>query len=165
MLLTLVEHPDPRLTSQCTDVSVFDAVLDKLVDSMIDVMYTKAGVGLAAPQVGVLQRLVIIDPSGGDEANQLVALINPSVTWRSVEKETDAEGCLSMPGTILQVPRSVAVDVEYHDVKGLRQIMRCTGFKARIVQHEVDHLDGIMMFDRASNLARMIAKRSLGKIR
>jgi len=165
MLLTVVEHPDPRLTAQCSNVGVFDAALNKLVDSMIDVMYTKAGVGLAAPQVGVLQRLVIIDPSAGDEANQLVTLINPSVTWRSVEKETEAEGCLSMPGTILQVPRSVAVDVEYHDVKGLRQVMRCNGFKARIVQHEVDHLDGIMMFERASNLARMLAKKSIGKIR
>lgn len=165
MRLNLVEHPDPRLVARCTDVSVFDSELNQLIDSMIDMMYTKAGVGLAAPQVGVLQRFVLIDPSGGDEANQLVALINPSVTWQSVEKETEAEGCLSMPGTILQVPRSVAVDVEYHDVKGHLQVMRCTGFKARIVQHEVDHLDGIMMFDRASNLARMLAKKSLGKIR
>lgn len=165
MLLTVVEHPDPRLTARCLDVNVFDSALSQLVDSMIDVMYTKSGVGLAAPQVGVLQRFVLIDPSGGDEANQLVALINPSVTWRSVENETEAEGCLSMPGTVLQVPRSVAVDVEYHDVKGQKQVMRCTGFKARIVQHEVDHLDGIMMFDRASSLARMLAKKSLGKIR
>lgn len=165
MRLSLVEHPNPNLLVACTNVETFDDDLRALVHTMTDIMYTHSGVGLAAPQVGVQRRLVIIDPSAGDEANQLTALINPRVTWRSIETERDAEGCLSMPGTVLQVSRSIAVDVEYYDVNGLLQTMRCTGFKARIVQHEIDHLDGIMMFERVGDLARMLAKKSLGNRR
>lgn len=164
-MLSIVNYPDPRLLMTCVEVSNFDDNLRVLVNSMIDMMYSKSGVGLAAPQVGVLQRLVIIDPTSGDVANQLVTLINPNITWRSVEKEIEPEGCLSMFGTVLQVPRSVAVDVEYNDVKGHKQLMRCTGFKSRIVQHEIDHLDGIMMFERVGNLARTLAKKSLSKIK
>lgn len=163
MQLNVIKHPDQRLLTPSAEIDVFDDELRRVIDSMIDTMYTSSGVGLAAPQVGVLRRLVIIDPSAGDEANQLVVLINPSVTWRSIETDVDAEGCLSMPGTVLQVPRFVAVDVDYNDVMGQKQVMRCTGFKARIVQHEIDHLDGVMMFERAGGLARMLAKKSMGK--
>jgi peptide deformylase len=161
--MIIVEYPDPILATRCDDVVVFDAAHQSLVASMAEAMYAAHGVGLAAPQVNRLQRILLIDPSGGVEANHLVPMNNPRVIWRSPEVELAEEGCLSMPGVTLHIQRSVAIDVEYHDMAGLRQQMRCTGFKARIVQHEVDHLDGIVMVDRLGYLARKLAMRDLGK--
>ena len=165
-MLTIVEYPDAVLLKQAAEVTVFDADLRMLIDSMAEAMYVSNGVGLAAPQVGRSQRLLLIDPSGGEEANGLMALINPRVTWRSPEQEHGEEGCLSLPGVGLLVPRAAAIDIEYHDAMGKLQQMRCTGFKARVVQHEVDHLDGILMLDRVSHLERKLAlKKGLGKVK
>jgi peptide deformylase len=164
-MLDIVEYPDPILSQHCHEVTAFDAGLRDLVGSMAEAMYASHGVGLAAPQVRWKERILLIDPSGGEEANQLVALINPRVTWRSPETEAGEEGCLSLPGVQLLIPRAAAVDVEYHDPMGVAQKMRCVGFKARIVQHEVDHLDGIVMLDRIGFLARKLALKDLGKSR
>lgn len=163
-MLKIVEYPDPILLRQAEGVTTFDAELRSLVDAMAEAMYSSEGVGLAAPQVSRSQRVLLIDPSGGEEANGLVVMINPRVTWRSPEQELGEEGCLSMPGVGLTVPRAISVDVEYHDVMGKPQKMPCTGFKARVVQHEVDHLDGVMMVDRLGKLGRKLAK-GLGKNR
>lgn len=144
-------------------ISSFDSELQQLVDSMAVMMYSNDGVGLAGPQAGVSRRLVLIDPSSGEEANQLMALINPKVIWSSSEREVEQEGCLSLPRMVLQVPRSLAVDVEYHDVKGASHKMRCEGLRARIVQHELDHLDGVMMFDRVGDMTRRLALKGFAK--
>lgn len=164
-MLKLVEYPEAVLTRPCMPVNEFNNELRALVDEMAEIMYTSEGVGLAAPQVNVSSNVLLIDPSGGEEANQLLTLINPCVTWVSDEQETGQEGCLSLPGAILQVPRSIAVDVEYHDVMGNLHIRRFTNFEARIVQHEVDHLNGVLMFDRIGRLARTLAMKGLGNKR
>lgn len=132
---------------------------------MVETMYDGKGVGIAAPQVEVMQRVVIIDPSAGEEASQLLAMINPRVTWQSPKVVTEVEGCLSLPGMVLQVTRPCSVDVVYNDVMGIEHHVKCDGHKARIVQHELDHLDGILMFNRVGDLARKIAMKDLGNYR
>ncbi len=167
-MLEIVEYPDSILSTVCVDVLEGLDDLDRLkinIDKMIETMYASGGVGLAAPQVNLVNRIAIIDPSGGDEANQLVVMINPRVTWKSPEAELGEEGCLSLPGVTLQVLRSAAINVEYIDAMGRLQQDRCTGYKARIVQHEVDHLDGLMMLDRVGSLTRKLALQHLGKNR
>lgn len=164
-MLKLVKYPNEVLTRPCDLVTEFNDELSALVEGMTNIMYASDGVGLAAPQVGVSRRVLLIDPTGGEDANALMALINPRVTWRSPEQEVGGEGCLSLPGAILQVPRSVAVDVEYHDVMGKQQVRRFTEFDARVVQHEVDHLDGVLMIDRVGRLARTLVMKGLGNIR
>lgn len=162
-MFDVVKYPSTVLRSICDPITLFDEELTVLVNKMIDVMYRFDGVGIAAPQIGVPRRVVIIDPSGGEESNQLQVLINPSVTWGSSSTETDREGCLSLPGMVLQVKRSDVVDVVYSDINGVQHQMRCEGFKARVVQHEIDHLDGVLMFDRVGDLMRKLAMKNLGK--
>jgi len=159
-MLEIVEHPNTVLLSPASHVASFDVELKKLVEEMTMTMYASGGVGLAAPQVNVSKRIVLIDPSEGNEANKLVAMINPVVTWVSDQKALGEEGCLSLPGVRLQVPRAVAVNVEYHDVVGNVHQWACSdAWTARIIQHEVDHLDGFMMLDRASLLARKLGMK------
>jgi peptide deformylase len=132
---------------------------------MVDAMYALDGIGLAAPQVGVSERVVVVDPSAGVSGDQLTCMVNPSVTWLSDERDEALEGCLSLPGVSVPVVRPSACDIEYYDtVKQTIQSVRCTGFKARIVQHEVDHLDGILVIDRLSPLARWSALRSMQRV-
>lgn len=165
MRLTIVKYPEAVLTQPSERVTEFGEDLEALVRRMAEAMYVAGGVGLAAPQLGVSRRVLVIDPSSGEEVNQLVALVNPRVTWRSPEEVIGPEGCLSMPGAVLQVVRAVAVDVEYHDTMGNVQTMRFTDFPARIVQHEIDHLDGVMMVDRVGRLARALVMKGLGNKR
>lgn len=159
-MLEVVEHPNVVLTTAAQEITVFDGELRQLIDEMAAAMYQMGGVGLAAPQVNVSKRVLLIDPTGGEEANQLVAMINPVVFWTSSSMEVGTEGCLSLPGVRLQVPRSVAVNIEYHDVMGNVHRMSCTdAWKSRIVQHEIDHLNGVMMLDRVGPLARKLAMK------
>ena len=162
-MLDLIEYPSSILNEQCDDVSVFDAGLRSFVDNMVEAMYASGGVGLAAPQVGSSLRIAIIDPSGGEEANRLVTLINPRVTWRSSEEALGEEGCLSLPGVTLQVPRSLSVRVDYDDAAGSHHSMALDKQVARIAQHEIDHLDGIVMLDRVSSLTRRMALKDMRK--
>jgi peptide deformylase len=164
-MLAVVKYPNAVLVTPCELVTEFDVSLQRLIEQMVESMYVGGGVGLAAPQVNVNKRLLVIDSTGGEEANQLLALINPSITWRSRETDTRPESCLSMPGVVLQVPRAVVVDVEYHDVMGKQHKKRFTDFPARIVQHEIDHLDGLLMFERVGQFARRLAMKGLGNIR
>ena len=162
-MLEIIEFPNRVLTNLSTPIDVFDHSVEQLVKSMIETMYVHGGVGLAAPQVGVSKTVVIIDPSAGDVANQLLILVNPRVIWRSEEMDASDEGCLSLPGVTLKVPRSLSVTIEYHDIKGVLNNVTCAGFDARIAQHEIDHIDGIMMLDHVGQLARIHALKDLGK--
>lgn len=163
--MRVLHHPDPFLKRVCEPTEISDPQLKELISAMIGTMYAERGVGLASPQVGAASRIVLIDPSGGEEANQLTVMINPSVTWVSAEVTVGEEGCLSVPGVALQVPRAAALVVEYSDVDGQQHSCRCAGLKARIVQHEVDHLDGVLMIDRVSSLTRNAALKGLGRKR
>jgi len=162
-MLSIVKHPSSILKLSCDSVTSYDDELSMLVNGMIDAMYLNRGVGIAAPQVGVSRRVVIIDPSGGEETGQLQVLINPRVTWRSSSTEMDSEGCLSLPGMVLQIERPDAIDVTFNDIEGVEHKMRCDGYKSRVIQHEIDHLDGILMFDHVGDLVRKLAMKNLRK--
>jgi peptide deformylase len=160
-MLDIVKYPDPVLTRVCRSVTTFGAALNAFVEQMTETMYTFHGVGLAAPQVGITECIAIIDPSAGDATNQLQVLINPRVTWRSPEVEMLEEGCLSLPGVHLKVMRPRAIDVEYFDLTGAAKNSRFVGLASKIVQHEVDHLGGTTVLDRAPPLARALALKLL----
>lgn len=163
--MKVVTYPNPVLDRPCDDVTAFGAELKKLADDMAEAMYASRGVGLAAPQVGLSQRFILVDPSAGDSANGLVAMANPKIAWSSPELETAEEGCLSLPGVWLPIPRSVACDVEYLDIEGRTRTMKCTGWQARVVQHEVEHLLGITMLQKVGPLARQMALKNLARSR
>jgi len=162
-MLEIVSYPHEVLKQKASKVESFDDELKRLISDMAEAMYTSRGVGLAAPQVNLSRRVLLIDPSGGDDSNQLVAVINPEVFWRSDVMEVGPEGCLSLPGVTLQVPRHASVNIEYHDIMGNVQRMAAHGFRARVLQHEIDHLDGVTMLDRVGRVARKLAMKGLGK--
>ena len=159
--MKVITYPDPILDRQCDDVTTFDQALKRLADDMAEAMYAARGVGLAAPQVGLLHKFVLVDPSAGEAGNELIVLANPKITWASIELATSEEGCLSLPGVFIPIVRPVACDVEYHDINGEIRSMKCTGWKARIVQHEVEHLAGITMLNKVGSLARRLALKNL----
>lgn len=134
---------DPVLRATAAPVTVFDDELARFADNLLATMHAAPGVGLAAPQVGRLSRLFVFD-SGDREG----AVVNPSITWWSDEKQFGDEGCLSVPGIFLPVERAMHVTVDAQDVTGARLQWECSEFEARIFQHEIDHLDGIMFIDR-----------------
>ncbi len=126
---------------------------------MAAIMIDARGVGLAAPQVGSLRRLVVVRT--GDEGEEIVALCNPRITWRSEEEEIDSEGCLSIGEISVDVARAVAIRVEAQDVEGRPIELEPEGFAARVIQHELDHLDGVLILDRTAPEQRREALRAL----
>jgi peptide deformylase len=147
---------DPVLRERAREVVDFDRGLRKLAKRMIRVMHDAPGVGLAAPQVGVLQRLLVYDV---DEDPQV--LVNPELDEFSDEVEEADEGCLSVPGLTIPVERPVSLRVRAQDAYGEPLEFRAEGFEARVIQHEFDHLEGVLIVDRTSRSARAAAMRSL----
>src|SRR5262249_51617477 len=139
MILSVVKYGDPMLTQSAEEVSVFDEKLHKLIDDMFETMYGAPGVGLAAPQVGVLMRLFVMDCSSGKEKKQKVALINPVIETEEGEQIGD-EGCLSFPGIFLEVKRPQRVVVAARDLDGSEIRLDVMDLQARCVSHETDHL-------------------------
>lgn len=160
-MLQIVTYPSDVLVRSCDPVTEFGQDLKILTDQMAEAMYASNGVGLAAPQVNVSKRIILVDPSGGEDAKQLKVMVNPVITWLSPEKELNEEGCLSLPGVVLSVPRSTQITVKYHDVAGSEQTLSCSAWQARIVQHEVDHLDGQIMLSRVGRGPRLAALKKL----
>ena len=149
---------DPVLKSRATPVDRFDEGLRRQVERMGSLMSEAMGVGLAAPQLGLSQRLLVYQV--GHEA-PLVALVNPEVEWRSDEQEEMEEGCLSIPGVAVDVGRPVHVLVRAQDEHGEPRTVEASGLEARVIQHEIDHLDGVLILDRASKEDRREALRAL----
>ena len=147
---------DPVLREHAHEVMAFDRSLRKLAKRMIRTMHDAPGVGLAAPQVGVLQRLLVYDV---DDDPQV--LVNPVLDEYSEEIEESDEGCLSVPGVTMPVERAVSVRVRGFDATGEPVDFRAEGFEARVIQHETDHLDGVLIVDRTSRSARAAALRAL----
>jgi peptide deformylase len=149
---------DPVLKSRATPVDRFDDALKAQVARMGGLMNDALGVGLAAPQIGLSQRLLIYRV--GQEA-PLIALINPELEWKSKEEETFEEGCLSIPGIAVDVDRPVHVRVRAQDETGAERVVEASGLEARVIQHEMDHLDGVLILDRTSKEQRKEAMRAL----
>jgi peptide deformylase len=154
---------DPVLRTEAVPVAVLTEEVRRLIEDMFDTMYAEDGVGLAAPQVGVSQRVIVIDPR--DPEILPFALVNPEIVEFSDEVERAEEGCLSIPGLKELVDRSYAVRVHGLNRDGERVALEAEGFLARILQHEVDHLDGILFVDRVSPLKRKLLLSRWQKIR
>jgi peptide deformylase len=157
MALLKIETPEnPILRARARPVVKFDDELQQLIDDMIETMREANGVGLAAPQIDRSLRLTVIEtlPERDDEGNeiegsrQLFVLVNPKITWRSTDMVDGIEGCLSIPGWVGEVDRHESIRVRAQDRHGKKISMRLKDWTARIVQHEVDHLDGVLYIDR-----------------
>jgi peptide deformylase len=160
-LLNILCYPDPRLHKVAKPVTEFDDKLRTLVADMLETMYKSEGVGLAATQVDVHQRLVVMDTS--EERNQPTVLVNPEITWSSAERIKGEEGCLSVPGIYDGVERAVAVKVKAADEHGTVRELEAEGLMAVCVQHELDHLMGKVFVEYLSPLKRNRIKTKMLK--
>lgn len=158
--LQLVTYPHPSLKSPAKLVSVFDSELEQTIKAMIDLMYKEDGIGLAAPQVGLSKRLFVIDVS--NSLNEPQWFINPKIVDKQGECES-REGCLSLPGIYIDVKRAEKITVEYQDEKGHPVSLTAEGLTARAIQHEYDHLEGIVLLEHLSQLKKMMAIKKLKK--
>jgi len=158
---------DPVLRAEAEEVTVFDDDLRSLVRDMFETMYHADGIGLAAPQIGLPVRVLVVDlrrRDDEDEEEHRVALVNPTITWASEESEKQSEGCLSIPGLEEVVRRPVAVRVEGCDPDGAEITIDADDLYARALQHEIDHLDGVLFVDRVSPLKRRMLLKKWKKI-
>jgi peptide deformylase len=163
-ILNIVKHPDDILRRKARPVEIFDAELQKLIDDMVETMRAAPGVGLAAPQVNVPLRVAVVEfgEEPDEEANgnlpenppekKLFTLVNPEITRLSTEVETASEGCLSIPGLVGDVERAVMVTVKAQNRRGQPLKIKASGWLARIFQHEIDHLNGVLFIDKALKL-------------
>ncbi len=162
-LLKIAHYPEPVLLTLGKPVEKFDAELKKLVEDMFETMYEAKGVGLAAPQICVSQRLFVMDCSGGEDEKQKIAMINPEIIHVEGEQIGD-EGCLSFPGLFQKIQRNMRTIARYQDVNGEFQELDGEELTARCVLHETDHCDGIVFLDRMTPLRREFAKRKIKKL-
>jgi len=160
--MEILTFPDPRLAVKCTEVTAFDEELCRLARDMTETMYANSGVGLAAPQVGVNRRFIVVDVSGPSVRENLIHIANPRIVQREGECESE-EGCLSVPNLSALVPRSESIVVEGLDLHGKSLRIEAEGLLAICLQHELDHLDGILILDRISRLKRTLYERKARK--
>ena len=157
--MKIVLSPDPTLRQIAEPCTPGDTGLKKLAKQMAKVMYKNDGVGLAAPQVGVLKRIIVIDCDIDAEEQNPITLVNPQIVEASGEPEKDNEGCLSCPGISVPVTRPPYVKVSYFDLEGNECIIEGDGLLGRCLQHEIDHLDGRTLFESCDPLDRIQALR------
>jgi len=153
-------YPDPVLKEKAKPITTFDSKLKKFVENMIETMYVESGVGLAANQVGSLERVFVVDVS--EDGNSPLVFINPEIVERSGKKKGE-EGCLSIPSYRDIVERSSIITVKAQDLSGQEFTLQAEGLMAVCIQHELDHLDGILFVDRLSHLKKQLFKKWLEK--
>ena len=164
-ILPVIIAPDPRLKVRCQAVERIDDEVRRLMDDLLESMRAANGIGLAAPQVGVTRRIIAIDVHGEDEDPNPLVLANPEIVSASDEKVINEEGCLSLPEHYAEVRRWAAIRVRYLDRDGEDQELAAEGLLATCIQHEMDHLDGILFVDHVSALKRNIILRKLSKMK
>ncbi len=165
-LRPILIHPDPRLKTVCKPVTDITDDIRRLADDMLATMYDAPGIGLAAPQVGVLGRMLVMDcVKGEDEAPKPMVLINPEVIWSSDERSTYNEGCLSIPEQYADVERPASVKVRWLGVDGKDHEEQFDDLWATCVQHEIDHLDGKLFIDYLSPMKRQMITRKMQKLK
>ncbi len=164
MVYDVIRYPDPRLETPCDPVVEFDTPeLDQLVADMFDTMYYHKGVGLAAPQIGVMRQVAVIDVSLGEDPGQKIVIINPRI-GRKAGTQRDEEGCLCFPGFREKVTRALNVVVEARDASGQAIRLEGEGLLSRALQHEIDHLDGVLFIQHISALKRDLIRRKIRKL-
>lgn len=163
--LKVYEYPHPVLKQKAEKVAGVDDEVRKFLDDMLETMYASNGCGLAAPQVGVSKRVVVIDIAHEGEEPTPIYMVNPEIVWKSEETEICEEGCLSLPSLRAEVERPASVKIRYLDYNGKECELLAEDFLAVAVQHELDHLDGILYIDHVSRLKRQMLVKKLEKIR
>ena len=160
MLRKILTEPDPILRKKCEPLEKVDAETKKLMDDMLETMYAAPGIGLAEIQVGILKRLVVIDISKEEEKKKPIFLINPQILHQSKNTSVYEEGCLSLPGQFAEIERPAECTIKYIDYNGKEKELKSDGLLATCIQHEVDHLNGILFIDYLSKLKKdMIIKK------
>jgi peptide deformylase len=162
-ILPIITAPDPRLKLKCKRVERVDGEIRRLMDDLLQTMYAAPGIGLAAPQVGVAKRVLVVDIAKEGEEPAPLQMANPEVLWRSEELATYEEGCLSLPEHYADVERPLRCRVRYLDAEGEIRELAAEGLLATCVQHEIDHLNGILFVDHLSAVKRGIILRKLRK--
>jgi peptide deformylase len=161
--LPIITAPDPRLKITARPVAAVDDKVRRLMDDMLETMYGAIGIGLAAPQVGRSIRVIVLDVAREGEEPQPLKLANPEILWHSPELTTGNEGCLSLPEHYAEVTRPAKILLRYLDYQNEIREMEASGLLAMCLQHEIDHLDGILFVDHISSLKRGIILRKLAK--
>jgi len=164
-LLPILTAPDPRLKKKSLPVATVDAGVRQLMDDMLETMYAAPGIGLAAPQVSALKRVIVLDIDREETKTGPLFMANPEIVEASDDDVTYEEGCLSVPEHYSDVARPAKVRVRYLDRDGKKQELACEGLLATCIQHEIDHLDGILFIDHISSLKRNMILRKLLKAR
>jgi peptide deformylase len=162
-LLDVLIAPDPRLKVKAKPVAKVDDRIRRLMDDMLETMYVAPGIGLAAPQVGEAVRVIVADASREGEEKQPLRMANPEILWHSDEVATYNEGCLSLPEHYADVTRPAEIRVRYLDQQNEIRMLEAKGLLATVIQHEMDHLDGVLFVDHISALKRNIILRKLVK--
>ena len=153
-------EPDPILRKKCKALEKVDDEVRTLMDEMLETMYDAPGIGLAAIQLGILKRIVVIDISKVDEKKKPLFLINPTITYKSKNTSVYEEGCLSLPGQFAEIERPAECHLKYVDYEGKEKNLKAEGLLATCIQHEVDHLNGVLFIDYLSKLKKdMIIKK------
>ena len=160
--LKIIKYPDPFLKQKCLPVTSFDKELKILTDNMLKTMYESEGIGLSAIQIGVLKRVIVIDIT--EELKKPLILINPVITPSNSKFLEFKEGCLSFPGIYESVKRNEEIAVDYNSIEGKKLSMKATGLLSICIQHEVDHLEGVVFLDRLSGLKRNRAEKKFLKM-
>jgi len=161
--LPILIAPHPKLKKVAAPVESVDDRIRQLMDDMLETMYDAPGIGLAAPQVGVMERVVVIDVANNGETPQPHKLVNPEVVWHGEELVDYEEGCLSLPEIFADITRPNEVRVRYRDENDTEQTLDAEGMLATVIQHEIDHLNGVLFVDHLSHLKRNMLMKKLSK--
>jgi peptide deformylase len=162
-ILPIIIAPDPRLAKPAKPVAKVDDSVRRLMADMIETMYQAPGIGLAAPQVGVLKRVIVVDCAKADEKPLPYKMANPEILWQSEDLLVNNEGCLSLPEHYADVARPAEVRIRYLDEQNEIRELHAKGLLATCIQHEIDHLEGMLFVDHISALKRNIILRKLQK--
>ena len=156
----IIIEPDPILRKKSESLEQVDNELRKLMDDMLKTMYAAPGIGLAAVQVGILKRLIVIDVSKDDNKKAPLFLVNPQIIYKSKNTSIHEEGCLSLPGHFAEIERPSECHIDYLDYNGEKKNLKADGLLSTCIQHEIDHLDGVLFVDYLSKLKKdMIIKK------
>ena len=157
----IITIPDPILRKISEPVKLIDKEIKKLSEDMLETMYEAPGIGLAAVQVGILKRVIVIDLSKKDEKKNPLCIINPKLTFKSDDLVSYEEGCLSIPSQFAEVKRPNKCNIKYLDIEGNKKEIKAEGLLATCIQHEIDHLNGILFIDHLSKLKKdLIIKKA-----
>ena len=158
-------EPDPILRKKCSPLEKVDDQTRKLMKDMLETMYKAPGIGLAAIQIGILKRIIVIDISKDEEKKNPLFLINPEITFRSKNTSVYEEGCLSLPGQFAEIERPAEGHLKYLDFDGKIKELKAEGLLSTCIQHEVDHLNGILFIDYLSKLKKTMIIKKLSKLK